>query len=351
MRQWAGACALAPFPVDDDAAVTVARALGLPFDAWALRRLRADADRRGVGLAWSDDARVERVSALVAAERHSEGRPTDGSRLARTLAFWKTRCDDEAARERGSMSASEWNVTEAGARIAVDRALLQLWSAPIPAAEALARAAERGFETAMREGLAWLAPADRPCAGCATLPWRLDASKSAQASHWLVTYGLGARGGLRGEARLYRPGRQWLGTGLLAGLGVAALAAALGRETPAPDIDLRLPTPDVAAWAEQDIDGDPTRTFAVRTHHVGSAPVEAASGQRVEARWTRASITCREARPDGGVVFRCGRLPRAADTLPGAPKIRIALFVGESADAWQLAADALLDARSVGVVY
>ena len=345
LRVWAGACALAPFPVDEGSALLVGRKLSLAISPWSAPRLRADADQPGDRIAWSPPARVERIETL---------READPTLLAQAVEHWIKICDVENRRRRQD---PRWPGTAAEARLRVDRALLALWRGhPVDATtRALYADFQAGFEGVISRELAWRVPADwAPARHCAQMPWRFD-DQLPETRSMLVAMDLGRRGGRQWVEQLQRPGRQWIGVGALAGLALAGALSWLWADPvdplEKPSVEISAPAQRIPAWYDAREQGERQWSVGVATPKSRKRTGDIEAGASVGVRWTRRAEPCRDELGDGTVRYRCGMrpsLPRVEDW----PDRSLFYLVGAENEAqWQADIDALLDSGCADAVF
>ncbi len=286
---WAAACALAPSPIGEAAALELRRRLGSGGSPWALRGLRSEASGPAGRLRWSPKQRVRRLRWLATAETGPGAAVAEASSLGRALCFWEETYDQELERR---VASAEWAGSPAHQRLRLERALVRLWRFPGEAVRELYRLHAGPLAREIRQRLAELAPAGAAGGQLVPLPWRWP-QRSAAEQVMLRTMGLG---GAEPAASLRRPGRLWLGLGWFLGLAVAALVAAPWlRQVPAgrPAVVHRGgPTPGEApagarVAVEPSADGLPAeRPWTVRaTLDDQTFSTAAAAGSRVTMLW------------------------------------------------------------------
>jgi hypothetical protein len=211
---WAAVCALCPAPVDEATALELRRRLGLAASLYSLQSLRAEAPGPPGHLVWQAVDRIRRVSWLREAEAH-EDEITPGSLLGRALDFWEVIYELSITGEG----------TSAERFLRMERAILGLWRRPGYYIAELYRLYQGPLREAIGRHCEALAPTDWGGTGLIRLPWTWSERTPVERA-MLQEMRLG--GGMP-PVSLRRPGRAWLGIGLLVGLGLAAAGMAAFR--------------------------------------------------------------------------------------------------------------------------
>lgn len=236
VRLWAAACALFPYPLDDEALFWVHDRLDLHVPGTALAQLKhlgrpcgerlrfADCPQRPALLGWlrqispCDDAPLPSLRTRLA--------PTW---LGRSLTLWRQHLADEAQRRQAAAATTPWHDTPAEQHLCMQQALFDLWDQPEAAAVALHSLGAGWLRDELRAQLAALGPLElsgQP--DLCILPWR-------EARLPRLTQGILRELGFGGnrphpEVQVQRPGRlllAWLGSVGLALAGALALTQAL----------------------------------------------------------------------------------------------------------------------------
>ena len=339
-KLWAAACALAPWPVDEPSALWLRGRLGLAVPAVALADLRRSS-LPGGALRWSRDSRAELLRWAVDAGM-SDGALHPRSVLCRALAAWVGRLKEERKQRSAKEAEVPWARSPAEQRLGLDLAVLQVWTEPEGAAEALHALWSGPLRDEVAGALGWLVPSDfRGRAvegGCAVLPWRLAEVEDAAARVALLDMGLGRDAGLVRKESLKPPGRVTVALGACAGLGVGALGVAaalwLGA-TPPVEASLSDEAPPDGTWSQLVGDGDARvaeagpRQFAVAGPRVGD-------GETVRVAWHEEEVACRRDFADGSVALYCGDRREVTRPLPEDVRRSVVVLVGAGEDALKL---------------
>jgi hypothetical protein len=339
---WAAACALSPAPVDEATALELLRHLGLAASPFALQALRAEAPGPPGRLAWRTADRVRRVSWLCAVEAHPRDTVAPKSLLDRALEFWEDVYDLSLGR-----SGEDRQETSAERSLRMERALLGLWRGPGGHTADLYRLYQGPLREVIGRHCEVLAPAGWGGPNLIHLPWPWSLPTPVERAMLReMRFGRDMP-----PVGLRRPGRAWLGIGLLAGLGLAAGALAFQRhlevppeilhaeESPAGVIAEAAPTP-AGRWRV---------TVSTRQRDV-SREVEA--GSRVLVRWRSQQLPCVQTGPAGEEIWLCGRSTAPAPRLPDVSRSTVFLDRRLGTDREELARLALdlLDSGSADVV-
>ncbi len=333
---WAAACALCPSSVDEVTALDLRHRLGLAVSPYALQALRAEAPGPPGRLAWRTADRIRRVSWLREAEAQPNEAVAPHSLLGRALDFWEAVYDQ-------SLEMAAGRAAERILRI--ERALLGLWRSPGEHIAALYQLYQGPLKEEIRRHLTVLAPAGWGGAGVIQLPWPWSRPEPVERA---MLREMGFGGGMPAVG-LRRPGRIWLGIGLLSGLGVAAGVAAwhahLGQKPEVVAADT-LPAGVGTEWKQME-DGAWRITVAAAQM---AAAAEAEGGSRVLVRWQPQQVRCVEREPGGYETWRCGRAAVRGPRPPGVTRSVVYLdrTLG-SAAVEELALD-LLDSGSADLV-
>jgi hypothetical protein len=335
LRAWRAALALAsPRQVDRASAYAARLALRLRLSPWAFHRLTDTgpeaAMRLGDGLAWQLGAKRSLLVWLAETEL-----------LDRSLAFWEQRLEEEekARGEREEIEA--WAKHPARRHLLMERALLKIWRDPKSAAESLWQVRGGALVDILRERLGQLTPWDcaREGDGRIRLPWRL-ADIPDRTRYLLAEMGLG---GVR-KGQLRASGRLAAGIGLLTGLGLALIGISLLFPS-APDLRYDEPPPGSLGFiipGKTDLNQS-LFVFAGNPYYSGVSVVQ--SGERALVSWRETDLPCIEGNKEVQ-LWRCGRNPHSASTLPAHPSRAILNFPASNPTAASLAAT-LLDSGSV----
>ncbi|HNN95091.1 MAG TPA: formylglycine-generating enzyme family protein, partial [Pseudomonadota bacterium] len=144
VRLWAAACALFPYPLDDEALFWVHDQLGLQVPGAALAQLKelgrpcgerlrfSDSPQRAALLGWL--RQISPVADVPLASLRSRLQPTW---LGRCLALWRQHLADEAQRRLTTDATIPWRGTPAEQHLHMQQALLDLWDQPEAAAPVL----------------------------------------------------------------------------------------------------------------------------------------------------------------------------------------------------------------------
>jgi len=342
---WAAVCALCPAPVDEVTALELRRRLGLAASPYSLQALRAEAPGPPGRLAWRAADRIRRVSWLREAEIHPDGAVMPGSLLSRALDFWDGIYDRSLAEP--AERTGEGPHTEAPAErfLRMERALLGLWRKPGDHVSELYRLYQGPLREVIVQHCETLASSDLGGPNLIHLPWPWSKPTPVERAMLREMH----FGGGMPPAGLRRPGRAWLGIGLLAGLGLAAAGMAVfpgwsGRQ---PEIVVVGEPPAGAATAVAAAGGGLWRvTVATRKWDVSE---EVEDGSRVLVRWQPRQLPCVESEPRRE-EWRCGSSAAPAPRLPGVARSVVLLDrTLSSASAERLALD-LLDSGSADIV-
>ncbi len=221
VRVWAAACALSPYPVDEEAALRLRTALRLSVSPWALSALRQMGRRRGDRLDFDPRQRARLLRWLLEADG-------DGTIRRGALGFFRAQVQAEQVRRR---QADEMFIgTPADRRLDLDRLLLLLWDEPAEAVRELWLLHAGPVGPAVKEALGRLGP--RECLGdedVVALPWRwTDPRLRPREKEKLREMGFAGQARWRARAQvLRRPGGVYLAWGLCAGVMVAGAVTGL----------------------------------------------------------------------------------------------------------------------------
>lgn len=308
-RAWAAVCALAPFPVAEEAAHLARERLDLEVPAWELDLVRSLAGQPSGPLTFP---RVERARLLAWLRDAERAKEHDRTLLGRALRFWREHLDAESARRQKAEAQAPWSGTAAEQRHQMQRALLSLWDQPEKAIPVLYKLflgdlLREDIQRALRD----LGPSelgDDAEQGRVALPWRRSDRKDNERV-MLQQLGLGGEAMLWQPEELRPPGRPWLGLGILAAAGLACLAGGIRHRhiqygPPRIIAEENKPT-NAKAEIQQNTEGVSRVVASVvplRTDRKASVD----PGSRVTVRWERESISCWVTEPDGSSSYVCG---------------------------------------------
>ncbi|MFO1432959.1 MAG: SUMF1/EgtB/PvdO family nonheme iron enzyme [Candidatus Competibacteraceae bacterium] len=222
-RRWAAVVALGGVQADAAAAHTLRVLLGLSVSPWQIDRILAAAAH--------PETRRRLINGLLRGERREDAPERPHSPARRALAWWQTRYLEADRKKRAQENPlSLWRNSLASRRWQVERALLQLYTDPVGAADRLAQLADEELREEIRARLGEFAAADHRAGDRDEdgeriyLPWRF-ANLPVVTRHRLRELGFAA--GLYGSAPppLNAP-RLALALTLLTILAVAAFTTA-----------------------------------------------------------------------------------------------------------------------------
>jgi formylglycine-generating enzyme required for sulfatase activity len=143
LRLWAAACALSPYPLDEETLFLVRDQLSLAVEPAASLRLKALAQSIGDRIHVAGPLRVELlrwmrlVSDLPAGPLESLQKRLSPTALGRSLALWRRRLATEDATRQTEDARMPWLGTPARQHLRLQVALLDLWDRPEHAAQTL----------------------------------------------------------------------------------------------------------------------------------------------------------------------------------------------------------------------
>ncbi len=236
VRLWAAACALFPYPLDDEALFWVHDQLGLQVPAAALAQLKELGRPCGERLRFSDSpGRAALLGWLRQISPADDAPPTSLRQrlqptwLGRCLALWRQRLADEAHRRQAADATAPWLGTPAEQHLRMGQALLDLWDQPESAALALHGLGAGWLRDELSAHLSALGPLELVGHGdLCILPWH-EGRLTPLTQGILRELGFGG-GRPRPEVKTQRPGRlllAWLGCAGLVVAGAATLAQGL----------------------------------------------------------------------------------------------------------------------------
>ncbi len=236
LRLWAAACALFPYPMEEETLFWVREQLGLRVQAAAIVALKGMAQPCGDRLLFAGTPQTAKLLGWLRQISPFEDGPLGGLRerlrptwLGRCLALWRQRLADEAKRREADEATVPWRSTPAEQHLRMQRALLDLWDQPQSAALALHTLGAGGLRNELSEHLSWLGPLELSGHSDLTiLPWHEQRLP-------LLTQGILRELGFGGhrprpEVKAQRPGRlvlAWLGCLGVMVAGVLTLAQGL----------------------------------------------------------------------------------------------------------------------------
>lgn len=135
LRLWAAACALWPYPLDDELLFWIRDALGLDVPAAHSTLLKQEAQILGDRVQWTGVKRVERLRFLGQLAQTTGSLDTLPARLAQTplgacLRLVRTGLHNEAAARQQRDETVPWLGTHAEQELLMHQALLDLWDRP-----------------------------------------------------------------------------------------------------------------------------------------------------------------------------------------------------------------------------